>query len=96
MGRETYDDVIKYHQKVERFFLRTEGRRPSLSETMELLIKTGLEAVGELDFKKVMDAARRREVPEGIREQARKRRAGVLGAMTDTEVEELLKGKKGE
>jgi len=98
LGRETYEDVFEYHQKVERFFMRTEGRRPSLSETMEVLIKTGLEAVKELDFDKVMEAVRKRGVPKGVQEQARMRRAGVLGGMTDSEVEELLSKdrKKGE
>jgi hypothetical protein len=94
LGRETYGDVIKYHQKVEKFFLRTEGRRPSLSETMEVLIKTGLEAVKEFDFDKVMQAMRKREAPNGVQEQARKRKAGILGAMTDADVEDLLKGEK--
>lgn len=96
LGRATHTDVIKYHRRIEDFLMRREGRRPSLSETMELLIKTGLEAVKELDFDQVIEAVKKREVPEEVRERARRRRAGVLGRMTDNEVENLLgKARRG-
>lgn len=95
LGRETYGDVIAYHQKVEKFFLRTEGRRLSLSETMEVLIKTGLEVVKELDFDKVMEAMHKRgTVPKGVQEKVKMRKSRTLGTMTEEEIKAMLKEEK--
>jgi hypothetical protein len=92
LGRKTYDDAIDYHQRVEKFFRRTEGRRVSLSETMEVLITTGLEVVKELDFDKVMEAMRKRgTVPKGVHEKAKEMKARTLGRMTDEEIKAMLK-----
>ena len=91
LGRETMDRVREYHSRIENFFWKTEGRRHSFSDTFELLVKAGLEVLGAEDFDEVIDAARKREIPEQVRERARIRRAGVLGGLSDEEVEALLK-----
>lgn len=62
-----------------------------MSSTMELLIRMGLEIARELDFENVITAIQKREVPQEVRERARQRRARVLGGLSDSDVEELLK-----
>ena len=90
LGRETMDRVRDYHSRIEDFFWKTEGRRVSFSDTFELLVKAGLEVLGAEDFDEVIESIRARKIPAGIKERARVRRAGALGALTDSEVEELL------
>lgn len=91
LGRETYEKAIQYHHKIESFFLRTEGRRPSLSETLELCIRVGLEVLEEQDFDEVIQAVRERKIPTEIHERARQRKASVMGGLSDQEVEDMLK-----
>jgi hypothetical protein len=95
LGRETYDDAVKYHHRVEKFFERNAGRRPSLSETFEVLIKTGLEVVKELDFDQVMAAMRKRgTTPKGVEKVAKARKARTLGDLSDEDVRGMVKHEK--
>jgi len=91
LGRETYERAFQYHRKIEDFFMRTEGRRPSWSDTLDLLIRAGLEVLEQLDFDEVIEAVARRELPEGVSRIARERKASTLGGLTDEEIEELLR-----
>lgn len=91
LSREIYNRLLKYHRRIEDFRLKTEGRKTqSLSQTMETLLRIGLEAASELDLKRVVKSSKSGGTPKKVKKIGKQMRRRVLGELSDDEVNQLL------